>query len=323
MKRNHLVVLAAAVCGATMPLMAQEGVRIDAGPTGTSAEAAARRIAGKDPVAQAALFLCNAKPDAQALADSPEIPAGQVSDNLYFVGTKLVSAWLWRGPDGVVLIDTLNDGDEARSHILANLSRLGVKTEEVKLIAVTHGHRDHSGGVATLMKALPNARLAISPEALAVARAGVKPGDLPFPEADVPLKDGMTLAGGLRAVSTPGHSPGTMSLLLAVRAGKTRHVASLMGGSASHRLQRADLFTYIQSTKKLRKIALTAGADFVLSNHPVLDNTREWLQNPGRLKGLTPAQVTAYYRTVELCARAHLAPAPTGTDRALEAVSQK
>ncbi len=48
-------------------------------------------------------------------------------------------------------------------NLLAGLKELDVRLEEVAYVAVTHIHLDHAGGVGTLLKSLPNARVIVHP----------------------------------------------------------------------------------------------------------------------------------------------------------------
>ncbi len=48
-------------------------------------------------------------------------------------------------------------------NLLAGLSQLNVDLNEVAYVAVTHIHLDHGGGVGTLLKSLPNAKVIVHP----------------------------------------------------------------------------------------------------------------------------------------------------------------
>jgi glyoxylase-like metal-dependent hydrolase (beta-lactamase superfamily II) len=130
-----------------------------------------------------------------------------------------------------VLVDTGAPGDARR--ILGGLQRLGISAGEVSLIVLTHGHSDHTGNAAELRDAL-RAPIAMHAGDLALVRQGrngdfVNMGleaavsrrfvDRPFPafEPDILLEEGSDLtAFGLEAtlLHTPGHSQGSLSLLL-------------------------------------------------------------------------------------------------------------
>jgi metallo-beta-lactamase class B len=74
------------------------------------------------------LTLCNAAPAIRpdqasidkllaAVIGRPAPDPGRVFENLYFVGSSWVSAWAIRTSQGVILIDALNNADEARQLI--------------------------------------------------------------------------------------------------------------------------------------------------------------------------------------------------------------
>jgi glyoxylase-like metal-dependent hydrolase (beta-lactamase superfamily II) len=94
-----------------------------------------------------------------------------------------------------VVIDSV---DRQVERDLALLQRLGVT---VKYVVETHAHADHITGAGAL-------RERTGAGAAAPAGCGIVP-------ADVQLMDGETLAFGdgevLRAIHTPGHTPGSMS----------------------------------------------------------------------------------------------------------------
>src|SRR3954452_23674643 len=82
---------------------------------------------------------------------------GKVFDDLYFVGTKIHSAWALTTSEGIILIDTLYEyaSDEA---IVGGLKKLGLDPGTVKYVIVSHAHGDHVGG-AKLMQDRFGARL--------------------------------------------------------------------------------------------------------------------------------------------------------------------
>src|SRR5205814_1781685 len=128
------------------------------------------------------------------------------------------------------------------------LRELGVEPREVKRVVMTHLHADHTSG----MRLLPNARFVIARREWKAARAGgaVTKGyvghHLP-PEERVELVDfeaggephgpfastiDLLGDGSVRLVSTPGHTPGHMSVLLT---GRGREV--LVVGDAAYTLR--------------------------------------------------------------------------------------
>ena len=86
-----------------------------------------------------------------------------------------------------------------------------------KYIILTHGHGDHTGGIDLLKKTYPDIKLIASVKErkflfnrdLSMGKGGIK--------ADIEVKDGDELTVGdmkLKFISTPGHTPGGMCILL-------------------------------------------------------------------------------------------------------------
>lgn len=113
-------------------------------------------------------------------------------------------------------------------NLLAGLKKLDVNLEDVAYVAVTHIHLDHGGGIGTLLKSLPNARVIVHPAGVphlvnpqklwqqSVEVQGKQIADLyhapePVPaERIVAVADGMTFDLGnnvrFRVVETLGHA---------------------------------------------------------------------------------------------------------------------
>ncbi|ASA21726.1 MBL fold metallo-hydrolase [Paenibacillus donghaensis] len=106
--------------------------------------------------------------------------------------------------------------------ILAEAAKLN---KPITRIVLTHAHDDHVGALDELKKQLPNAKVYISERdsALLAGDRSLRAGEPRTPikgsvpkkvttRADVLLHEGDTI-GSLRAISTPGHTPGSMSFL--------------------------------------------------------------------------------------------------------------
>jgi metallo-beta-lactamase class B len=140
---------------------------------------------------------------------------------------------------------------------------------------VTHGHGDHFGGAAYLA-AKYGARVMMSAADWALAPRMVdKPWFDAPPDRDLVIKDGdrLTLGGtSIRLYITPGHTMGTVSMLIPVKGGGKRHMAALWGGTGFNFPHTADRFTaYFNAAQRFRTIALNAGADVPLSPHSDFD----------------------------------------------------
>jgi glyoxylase-like metal-dependent hydrolase (beta-lactamase superfamily II) len=113
-------------------------------------------------------------------------------------------------------------------NLLAGLKQLSVSLDEIAYVAVTHIHLDHGGGVGTLLKSLPNAKVIVHPAGSphlvnpqklwqqSIEVQGNQIADLyhaPEPvsaERIVSVKDGMSFDLGnnveFRVVETLGHA---------------------------------------------------------------------------------------------------------------------
>ena len=79
----------------------------------------------------------------------------QVSERMHFVQTPFVNWAIYVGSDGVTLIDS---GYQAqRGMLIASLSAVGCRPEDVSAVLITHGHADHIGGAARLAQDLGTA----------------------------------------------------------------------------------------------------------------------------------------------------------------------
>ena len=140
--------------------------------------------------------------------------------NAYFVGVAGLSSVLVTSDAGHVLID--GGLPQSAPLIDANIRALGFRTEDVRLIVISHPHYDHVGGVAALQRA-SGATVAATAAAAEVLKAGAPLSDDPqyglgrdanaFPAVrDVRvIGDGEVLRVGplaLTAHTTPGHTPG-------------------------------------------------------------------------------------------------------------------
>jgi metallo-beta-lactamase class B len=84
----------------------------------------------------------------------------------------------------------------------------------------------------------------------------------------------LTLGGEtLRLYITPGHTRGTVSVLIPVTDHGQRHVAAMWGGTGFNFPHSAARFRqYSESARRFMNVALAAGADVPLSNHPEIDS---------------------------------------------------
>jgi len=118
----------------------------------------------------------------------------KVADNLYFLGTKIHSAWAIAGSEGIIVIEALFDY-AAKDEILAGLRKVGLDPKKVKYVILSHAHGDHDGGAKLLQDEIPDVRVIYGAEDWKAVdestnRAGGKP------KHDMVGADGMKVSVG-------------------------------------------------------------------------------------------------------------------------------
>ena len=171
----------------------------------------------KAALAATAIALTATPAMAQANWNRPAEPF-HVIDNVWYVGTDGLSAFLFTTPEGHILLDGATP--EGAPIIEANIAKLGFKLSDVKILLNSHAHFDHSGGLAKL-KQDTGAQLAAMEGDVSALEGGfylgsedVKSMNAPPVKVDRVLKDGDRVKLGdftLTAHLTPGHSRGCTS----------------------------------------------------------------------------------------------------------------
>jgi metallo-beta-lactamase class B len=198
----------------------------------------------------------------------------KVADNLYFIGTKIHSSWAIVGSEGIIVIEALFDY-AANDEIFGGLKKLGLDRTKVKYVILSHAHADHDGGAKLLQDEIAGVHLIYGAEDWeAVDKSTNHAGGKP--KHDMAGTDGMKVSVGdasVQIVTTPGHTPGTLSYLFEVRDhGKPLRVA-YVGGTAIPFNGSAEYYDgYIASAKKMAKAADDFGATALLSNHSEFDD---------------------------------------------------
>jgi metallo-beta-lactamase class B len=164
-----------------------------------------------------AVVMAAAPAHAQANWNKPTGPF-HVIDNVWYVGTEGLSAFLFTTPEGHILLDGATP--QGAPIIEANIAKLGFKLSDVKVLLNSHAHFDHSGGLAQL-KQDTGAKLQAMEGDVSALEGGfylgsedVKTMAAPPVKVDRVLKDGdvVTLGGfSLTAHLTAGHSRGCTS----------------------------------------------------------------------------------------------------------------
>lgn len=214
-----------------------------------------------------------------------QVAPTQVFDNLYFVGNASVASWVLQTSDGLILIDAMNSNNQAENIIVAGMRKLGLDPDDIRYLVITHAHGDHYGGQEYLVNHF-SPRVVMSerdwrelekpkPE-ISNPRWGAAP------TRDLAVNNGDTLTLGdttLALYVTPGHTPGTLSLVMPLKDGDTTHYGALWGGTGlnfgpvTQRIRQ-----YSESAARLKAVAAGKGVDVFLSNHPGRDSSLERMQ---------------------------------------------
>jgi glyoxylase-like metal-dependent hydrolase (beta-lactamase superfamily II) len=196
------------------------------------------------------------------------------------------------------------------STVLEGIQSLGFKPEDIDFIIITHIHLDHSGGVGTIIKHMPHARVAahhravkhlVDPSKLIIS-AGDAQGKatirrngeiLPLDSARIiPVHDGDTLRLGsqqvLTLLETPGHAPHELCIR------ESRNKGVFVGDAVGHYIEGMDVMVpvtpppsfdlelYLQTLNRLMEMQPAA---LYFAHSGVSRNCRELLQlAAGKLK---------------------------------------
>ena len=219
----------------------------------------------------------------------------KVFDNLYWLGswgsaTRIPtggggdSTWAVTTSEGIILIDSGYDYS-APVLITEGLKKMGQDPTQIKYVILTHAHGDRYFGSRYIQDTY-HAHVIMSDADWNVLEKSDEPNEIK-PKRDMVATDGMKLTLGdttLTLYLTPGHTPGTISVLVPLKDGNERHVGAVWGGinpslvryRVTYFKDWAESFrTWSASAARFQAIAAKAGADTYLAIHPFYDNALE------------------------------------------------
>src|ERR1700728_2847744 len=202
------------------------------------------------------------------------IEPAKVFDNLYFVVSKIHSSWALTTSEGIILIDTLFTYN-SEEEIVGGLKKLGLDPATVKYVIISHSHSDHVGG-AKMMQDRYGSRIVMGGADWDSIERSVNGYPLGKPKRDIVADDGQKITLGdttVTIVTTPGHTPGTLSMLFTVKDnGKPLNVAYSGGTAFNFPSTTANFDTYIASQRKMAAAAASTNATILMSNHSEFDS---------------------------------------------------
>jgi metallo-beta-lactamase class B len=238
----------------------------------------------------------------------------KVFDNMYVFPTDDVNAWAIQTSAGIIMIDATYDYS-VKDLIADAMPKVGLDPAQIKYVVVTHGHGDHSAGAKYLQDTF-GAKILMSEadwNMLAQPARGAFAGQ-PVPRKDMVITDGQKLTLGDTTVTmylTPGHTLGTVSLIIPAKDKGVTHMAAFWGGTAISSTSPYDnLVAYSSSARRFEGVAAQAGADVLLSNHGrYIDLDKRIGANRANPAGpnafiLNPTRVRNYLQVADHCAQA-------------------
>jgi metallo-beta-lactamase class B len=253
--------------------------------------AAATKAAGMDLLGP--LSLCKTATPAPAASfmdgynakvKEPPLEPMQVMDDLYFLGNYWTSSWAVKTSDGIVIIDALDNADEAKNYIEGGLRKLKLDPSDIKYVIVSHAHGDHYGGAAYLKDKF-HAHVVMSeidwkvfddPSFNPKRNPLFDPPPKRDAKSDPAIKDGDTIKVGgttFKLYVIPGHTLGTLATVFTVHDHGEDHRAVEWGGTAYNFGPLPDrLQIYSDTTVKYRDVMKQEKADVILSNHVTFDD---------------------------------------------------
>jgi len=191
-------------------------------------------------------------------------PTGLIIHDIHAIRDGHVNMYLIRHDDTYVALDA---GKNYKA-IEQGLKEMNVRKGEIKAVFLTHSDRDHVGG----LKLFESAKIYLSRDEDALARGKTRRAFIFGNRIDAPyelVEDDQVVDVGnirVRCISTPGHTPGSMSYVIDGRYLFTGDTLSLKNGYAG---LFSDFFNMDSPAQieSLRRISSLPGIEYVFTAH--------------------------------------------------------
>jgi metallo-beta-lactamase class B len=210
----------------------------------------------------------------------------RVFDNLIYLGSKKDSIWAVTTSAGIILIDT-NFHWDVEELVVGGLKKFNLNPADIKYLVITHAHSDHYWGAKYIQDHF-HPRTLMSEADWKVVETDNAPADIK-PKKDMVITDGQKLTLGDTTIAmylTPGHTPGTVSMIIPLKDGKDKHIGGIYGGFtlgiARNGVQYfpdwpTGLKTNLSSIRKWKDIEAKEGVDTMITIHSTIDKMNDKL----------------------------------------------
>ena len=329
--------------GASLPTQAQWDAM---SPKGRAYVEQAKKLAGNDPDLQfdfgvfckasggsgnedrATIGVPNSEPKLQPFpAPNPGVVIGgqRLFDNFYWFGDTGVGAWLITSNDGYILFDAMDNEEQARDIIVANMKKMGLDPARIRYAVFGHHHFDHTGGGEYIQRMFKprvimgrdDWDLYLSPPARGGGARGGGGGGAaaaaPKMRRDMDAIDGMEIkVGDVTATiyQMTGHTPGSIGMVVPVRYQGANHPILLVTAATAA----PNRYSFIGGYEHIWDQAIKHKVESVMQVHPntnmnLLARTKYVHENypPAKNPLLYGAERTArYINIMRACTQARM-----------------